>query len=128
VSDAVRQGEWGTTSADQDPGVPDIDITEIRKTLATLQREFRALIRVLLTDLAFQGDTEMRFLGIRLNYNEVTTPPTFDLLRWIVRHGALFSVFWLLRLLRLLIRVGIPTCTTDGWARETREKSGECDD
>ena len=29
------------------------------------------MISVLLTDLAYQQDTEMRFLGIRLNYNEV---------------------------------------------------------
>ena len=75
VVDSVGQGEWGTTAADQDPVVPDIDVAEIRKTLATLQREFQALIRILLTDLAFQGDTEMRFLGIRLNYNEVCSSP-----------------------------------------------------
>ena len=33
------------------------------------------MISVLLTDLAYQGDTEMRFLGIRLNYNEVLPSP-----------------------------------------------------
>jgi len=71
------QGEWGSTSADQDPPVPDFDIKQIRETLVNLQREFRNLISVLLTDLAFQGDTEMRFLGIRLNYNEVSASPTF---------------------------------------------------
>jgi hypothetical protein len=65
------QGEWGTTAADIDPPRPVEDITQIRSTLATLSREFRVMIAVLLTDLAWQGDTEMRFLGIRLNYNEV---------------------------------------------------------
>lgn len=64
------QGEWGSTSADNDPLATDVDIAQIRETLATLSREFRVLISVLLTDLAWQGDTEMRFLGIRLNYNE----------------------------------------------------------
>jgi gamma-tubulin complex component 3 len=64
-------GEWGSTAADIDPPAPDADISQIKDRLATLSREFRILIAVLLTDLAFQGDTEMRFLGIRLNYNEV---------------------------------------------------------
>jgi|SRR5271154_2879209 len=61
--------------ADHDPPAPDIDISQIRENLATLSREFRVQISVLLTDLAFQGDTEMRFLGIRLNYNEVKIFP-----------------------------------------------------
>lgn len=65
------KGEWGSTAADADPPPPEEDISQIRETLATLSREFRVLISVLLTDLAWQGDTEMRFLGIRLNYNEV---------------------------------------------------------
>ena len=68
------QGEWGSTSADNDPSTADVDIAQIRETLAILSREFRVLISVLLTDLAWQGDTEMRFLGIRLNYNEVPQP------------------------------------------------------
>jgi hypothetical protein len=68
---ADYQGEWGTTAADVDPPRPVEDITQIRESLATLSREFRVMISVLLTDLAWQGDTEMRFLGIRLNYNEV---------------------------------------------------------
>lgn len=69
------QGEWGSTAADIDPPAPDADISQIKERLAILSREFRVLISVLLTDLAFQGDTEMRFLGIRLNYNEVNRPP-----------------------------------------------------
>ena len=68
------QGEWGSTAADVDPPAPDTDISQIKERLATLSREFHVLICVLLTDLAFQGDTEMRFLGIRLNYNEVPHP------------------------------------------------------
>ena len=32
---------------------------------------------MLLTDLAWQADTEMRFLGIRLNYNEVSAISSF---------------------------------------------------
>ena len=54
-----------------DPPPPEEDISQIRELLAIKSREFRVLISVLLTDLAYQGDTEMRFLGIRLNYNEV---------------------------------------------------------
>ena len=65
------QGEWGSTAVDVNPAAPVEDLTQIKAHLASLSREFRNLISVLLTDLAFQGDTEMRFLGIRLNYNEV---------------------------------------------------------
>ena len=68
------KGEWGITSADVDPPPPEEDISQIRELLALKAREFRVMISVLLTDLAYQGDTEMRFLGIRLNYNEVLIP------------------------------------------------------
>ena len=70
------KGEWGITSADVDPPPPEEDISQIRELLAIKAREFRVMISVLLTDLAYQGDTEMRFLGIRLNYNEVTNYPS----------------------------------------------------
>jgi hypothetical protein len=86
------QGEWGSTSADNDPAATDVDIAQIRETLATLSREFRVLISVLLTDLAWQGDTEMRFLGIRLNYNEVLPPFCHE-----------------------LKRAGLSTCSTHRW-------------
>ena len=95
----MLQGEWGSTSGDNDPPAPDVDISQIRETLATLSREFRVLISVLLTDLAWQGDTEMRFLGIRLNYNEV---PHFLPQRFCV-------------LCPTLTRAGLSTCSTDGW-------------
>ena len=61
-----------------DPPVADMDISRIREDLARLSREFRVMISVLLTDLAWQGDTEMRFLGIRLNYNEVQVRFSLD--------------------------------------------------
>lgn len=88
------QGEWGSTAADIDPPAPDADISQIKDRLATLSREFRILIAVLLTDLAFQGDTEMRFLGIRLNYNEVTP----------LAYSTLIP--------------GLSTCTTYWWTRK----------
>jgi hypothetical protein len=71
IANTLTKGEWGSTAADVDPPPPEQDIAQIRDNLAILSREFRVLISVLLTDLAWQGDTEMRFLGIRLNYNEV---------------------------------------------------------
>ncbi|KAG5519071.1 hypothetical protein PMAC_002157 [Pneumocystis sp. 'macacae'] len=64
----------------------DIEINEYSKTellniktdnpefiiekLHNLAKEFRALVVILLGDLAYQSDSEMRFLGVRLNYNE----------------------------------------------------------
>ncbi|KAG4301324.1 hypothetical protein PCK1_002250 [Pneumocystis canis] len=42
----------------------------IIEKLNSLAKEFRALVIILLGDLAYQSDNEMRFLGVRLNYNE----------------------------------------------------------
>ncbi|KAG4303798.1 hypothetical protein PORY_002796 [Pneumocystis oryctolagi] len=42
----------------------------IIEKLNNLSKEFRNLVIVLLGDLAYQSDSEMRFLGVRLNYNE----------------------------------------------------------
>jgi hypothetical protein len=73
------------------------DLSQIKASLAGLSREFRVMIAVLLTDLAFQGDTEMRFLGIRLNYNEVVQTET------------------------RLTGVGVPAREEDGGTRKTWE-------
>jgi len=102
------QGEWGTTAMDADPSKrpQETDVQTIRESLASLIREFRVLIAVLLTDLAYQGDTEMRFLGIRLNYNEV------------LRHQIQFSA-----VVAYVSFVGLSTCSADRrprWARAGR--------
>ncbi|KAK9448318.1 Spc98 family-domain-containing protein [Limtongia smithiae] len=41
-----------------------------RTRIQTLKSSFQAAVERLLTNLAYQSDTEMRFLGVRLNFNE----------------------------------------------------------
>ncbi|KAK7202614.1 gamma tubulin complex protein 3 [Myxozyma melibiosi] len=45
-------------------------LSSIRTTMKTLKSEFQTLVGKLLANLAYQSDMEMRFLGVRLNYNE----------------------------------------------------------
>ncbi|KAG8625362.1 hypothetical protein KVT40_007113 [Elsinoe batatas] len=54
---------------DQEEGVKGID-----KRLAQLETDFRARVNVLLGDLAYQQDTDMRFLGVVMNFNDVYRP------------------------------------------------------
>lgn len=47
---------------------------QIRERLRKLQVDFRARVNVLLGDLAYQPDVDMRFLGVVMNFNEVYAP------------------------------------------------------
>ncbi|KAK9464443.1 Spc98 family-domain-containing protein [Lipomyces arxii] len=48
---------------------------QIRARVISLKSKFHALIENFLCDLSFQSDADMRFLGIRLNFNEFYTVP-----------------------------------------------------
>lgn len=49
-------------------------LTSLRTRLKTLEDEFRARVNVLLGDLAYQPDVDMRFLGVVMNFNDVYQP------------------------------------------------------
>lgn len=42
--------------------------------MKTLEVDFRSKVNVLLGDLAYQPDVDMRFLGVVMNFNEVYSP------------------------------------------------------
>ena len=46
------------------------EIETLNKAFRTQGIEFRGLISTFISDLAYQKDTEMRFLGVRINFNE----------------------------------------------------------
>ncbi|KAM3425488.1 Spindle pole body component [Cercospora zeina] len=46
----------------------------LRQRLKTLEGDFKAKVNVLLGDLAYQPDSDMRFLAIAMNFNEVYAP------------------------------------------------------
>lgn len=49
-------------------------LTSLRSRLLQLSAEFRSRVNVLLYDLAHQPDTDLRFLGVVMNFNEVYKP------------------------------------------------------
>ncbi|KAK5019153.1 Microtubule-nucleating Tub4p (gamma-tubulin) complex component [Cryomyces antarcticus] len=56
-------------AADEDAMLP-----MLRTRLADLSAEFRRSVEVLLGDLAYQPDPDMRFLGVVMNFNDVYHP------------------------------------------------------
>ncbi|KAI9800682.1 MAG: hypothetical protein M1825_004004 [Sarcosagium campestre] len=88
-------GRWGISDADEldtppttsyGRGSPDDDdggdnsnsedhmLPALATRLATLSADFRVKLNVLLGDLAYQPDVDMRFLGVVMNFNDVYEP------------------------------------------------------
>ncbi|KAI9833591.1 MAG: hypothetical protein M1819_003544 [Sarea resinae] len=59
----------GGGSGGDDPTLP-----SLRSRLRNLSADFKAKLNVLLGDLAYQPDVDMRFLGVVMNFNDVYQP------------------------------------------------------
>jgi gamma-tubulin complex component 3 len=60
--------------ANHDLSTDDHMLPSLRTRLRDLAVEFRSRLNVLLGDLAYQPDVDMRFLGVVMNFNEVYEP------------------------------------------------------
>ncbi|KYG43565.1 hypothetical protein M433DRAFT_156562 [Acidomyces richmondensis BFW] len=49
-------------------------LDQLRERLRALEVDFKARVNVLLGDLAYQPDVDMRFLGVVMNFNDVYSP------------------------------------------------------
>lgn len=49
-------------------------LDQLRQRMKSLEVDFRSKVNVLLGDLAYQPDVDMRFLGVVMNFNEVYSP------------------------------------------------------
>ncbi|TIA44470.1 hypothetical protein D6C76_01020 [Aureobasidium pullulans] len=49
-------------------------LSSLRGRLQSLASDFRVRVNILLGDLAYQPDVDMRFLGVVMNFNDVYTP------------------------------------------------------
>ncbi|KAG9959967.1 hypothetical protein KCU61_g6932, partial [Aureobasidium melanogenum] len=49
-------------------------LSSLRQRLQSLATDFRARVNILLGDLAYQPDVDMRFLGVVMNFNDVYAP------------------------------------------------------
>ncbi|KAL4786211.1 Spc98 family-domain-containing protein [Aspergillus varians] len=58
-----------------DLSIDDHMLPSLRIRLRDLSVEFRSRLNILLGDLAYQPDVDMRFLGVVMNFNEVYEPP-----------------------------------------------------
>lgn len=56
------------------PSADDHMLPSLRARLRDLSADFRARLNVLLGDLAYQPDVDMRFLGVVMNFNDVYQP------------------------------------------------------
>ncbi|KAL4975234.1 Spc98 family-domain-containing protein [Aspergillus desertorum] len=68
--------EFATPSslANHELSADDHMLPSLRSRLRDLSVEFRSRLNVLLGDLAYQPDVDMRFLGVVMNFNEVYEP------------------------------------------------------
>ncbi|KAJ6166636.1 hypothetical protein N7470_002083 [Penicillium chermesinum] len=58
----------------QDLAADDHMLTSLRSRLRELSADFRSRLNILLGDLAYQPDVDMRFLGVVMNFNDVYEP------------------------------------------------------
>ncbi|KAI1840822.1 hypothetical protein JX266_012970 [Neoarthrinium moseri] len=58
----------------QPPGGPESEFPVLRERLRHLGDRFRNKLQVLLGDLAYQADVDLRFLGVAMNFNDVYQP------------------------------------------------------
>lgn len=84
VSDFTRRQEADLFSSHDGGGThapprassaaPGSEFPVLRDRLAHLASSFRARLQILLGDLAYQPDVDMRFLGVAMNFNDVYQP------------------------------------------------------
>ncbi|PKY08392.1 hypothetical protein P168DRAFT_15962 [Aspergillus campestris IBT 28561] len=72
---ASRPGDDTPSSlAHHDLSADDHMLSSLRVRLRDLSAEFRSRLNILLGDLAYQPDLDMRFLGVVMNFNDVYEP------------------------------------------------------
>ncbi|KAI1211650.1 spindle pole body component alp6 [Annulohypoxylon truncatum] len=59
---------------DETPGGPHSEFPALQERLKHLGDRFRTKLQILLGDLAYQPDVDLRFLGVAMNFNDVYQP------------------------------------------------------
>lgn len=81
IETRTRKGEWGIRETDEEGetagwgSTEDMMLPSLRQRLKTLSADFQARVVVLLGDLAYQSDMDMRLLGVLLSFNEYVDYP-----------------------------------------------------
>ncbi|KAI0551957.1 Spc97/Spc98 family protein [Xylaria curta] len=78
VSDFTRRQEADFRREDtgfgENPGGPHSEFPALQERLRHLGDRFRTRLQILLGDLAYQPDVDLRFLGVSMNFNDVYQP------------------------------------------------------
>ncbi|KAI1270937.1 Spc97/Spc98 family protein [Xylaria sp. FL0933] len=78
VSDFTRRQEADLRREDigddENPGGSHSEFPALRERLRHLGDRFRTRLQILLGDLAYQSDVDLRFLGVSMNFNDRYTP------------------------------------------------------
>ena len=77
VSSSANQPTTSQEGAETDTGatgVPQSEFPALQERLRHLGDRFRTKLQVLLGDLAYQPDVDLRFLGVSMNFNDVYQP------------------------------------------------------
>jgi gamma-tubulin complex component 3 len=87
IETRTARGQWGVTEHDFNKPSPflsnqekanltadDHMLASLQTRLRDLSVDFRARLNILLGDLAYQPDVDMRFLGVVMNFNDVYEP------------------------------------------------------
>ncbi|KAL4873532.1 hypothetical protein BDV12DRAFT_80196 [Aspergillus spectabilis] len=74
IANAADEVATPSSLAGHDLSADDHMLPSLRTRLRDLSAEFRSRLNVLLGDLAYQPDVDMRFLGVVMNFNEVYEP------------------------------------------------------
>lgn len=75
VSDFTRRQEADVRGTSASDGAPvSSELPALQERLRQLGSSFRTRVQILLGDLAYQPDVDMRFLGVAMNFNDVYQP------------------------------------------------------
>ncbi|KAF8538531.1 Spc98 family-domain-containing protein [Trichophaea hybrida] len=68
----TKKGDWGVTETDDDltGSYEDQELPNLRQRLQALATDFSARVVLLLGDLSYQPDADLRLLGVLLSFNE----------------------------------------------------------
>ncbi|KAK8040660.1 spindle pole body component alp6 [Apiospora marii] len=70
----VTQRRRGGSQEEEIPGGPTSEFPVLQERLKHLGDRFRSKLQLLLGDLAYQSDVDLRFLGVSMNFNDVYQP------------------------------------------------------
>lgn len=70
----LRHEPLAPVDDDEIPGGPHSEFPALQERLRHLGERFRTKLQILLGDLAYQPDVDLRFLGVAMNFNDVYQP------------------------------------------------------